>query len=139
MKVRSSFVTNSSSSSFILALKKDTNENELRKDVEEIYKKNKKNIVNSFKEDLEYYNSDFEGNSRLVEYFKEKDEENFDKEMVKYLTENFLNIFQNSWSGKKYLDSWQVESEEFSNEDEFFGALMYNEINRFDGDVLKIM
>ena len=99
MKVRKDFVTNSSSSSFIIAIHKDCTEQEVRDN------------VNECREDAKYLLDmlDMEHDDSSVERFIE--------EIVDELMHHYDTM---------ELGDWQVSAEEYSNEDSEVGAFIYD-------------
>lgn len=143
MKVRNSFVTNSSSSSFILALKDGATKEELKKDVEKFYDKYKDEIISylsyyePYEEDLE--NTDQE-EKNIISALKTKNSEVIKDKVVNFLLGKFLYFFEDTFYSPKKLGNWKVGIEECSNEDgEIFSDLMYQVGGNFEGENLKMI
>lgn len=147
MKIRESFVTNSSSSSYIIAKKKDISDDELEKSIRETYLKNK----NSFLKFLEEYIGDYDdpetvvdssyaGEGKLLKAYMEKDDEKIDKEYIHFLKTKMEELFLDEWTGIGTLDSWKATIFEASNEDEdFFSSLMYHLPNLIKNEYIKVI
>ncbi len=137
MKVRNSFVTNSSSSSFVVAVKKGTKKEDMIKDLLGMYSKNK-NVFDSY----------------IDEYIEElKDTP------VKYLSTDELDIVEKSKSNSETLinslllnivnwlvdctnselDSWEIGVAECSNEDGGISSLMYDLGHIIKGEYIKLL
>lgn len=146
MKVRSNFVTNSSSSSFIVAKKKDVSEEELTEKVKETYLEKKEKFLKMLEEAIEYWDidddieDDYYGEQALLKAYVSKDEEKIDEEFVKFLVKKIQNIFSDKWGAPGELDSWQATVFEASNEDEdIFSLFMYDNPNIIENDIIKIL
>ena len=147
MKVRNSFVTNSSSSSFILALKEGVEKEDLKKDLEKFYDKNRDEIIDC----IEYYKEFFEDYGE-----PEEDEDKNLKDIVSalsthntsllktrvvdFLSEEILDFFNNSFYSPRKLNDWFLGIEECSNDSgELFSDIMYEAGGNFDGENLKMI
>lgn len=140
MKVRNSFVTNSSSSSFIIAIQENATKAELRKELENIYRQNK-NRIDAFMVDFyqwmdnesENNENDYDGTVRVCKLHSDESPD-FEKEFVEYLLDNMLEYRQST------LGDWTVESIECSNEDEeLFRCILYDLGSIFKGEKFKIL
>jgi len=99
LKIRQGFVTNSSSSSYIIAMKDNISLGQVKEYVNLMYE--------SAKNDLDYYI------------------ENLDEDEIKdVISDVATGLFNEAISGMK-LDSWRVSAGQCSNEDDFDGALLY--------------
>ena len=120
MKVRNSFVTNSSSSSFLIAVKSTANKSDLEKELENIYNQ----------EEDDFYE---ENEKALYKAFKNKDE-NFVKAFVDFVLENILDYTNDGCK----LDSWNAAVNECSNEDEnIFSQFLYDAGYLLNSDNIK--
>lgn len=128
-KIRLSFVTNSSSSSFIIAKHKDCTYEE----VLELVNKNKKEVkelIESFGDDMYFNNEDI--NSEI-------ENENIDAAIELAVEELARELFKYSDGSSFKLDDWSLVSEEFSGEDgEFFPSAMYEFGHMLNSEHLKV-
>ncbi len=137
MKVRNSFVTNSSSSSFVVAIKQGVTKDDLVKDLFKIYSKDKQNFdscISEYIEELEetgikYLSSE---EIELVQKSKNKDETLLNSifyEMIDWLSSEL----------NSKLDSWEIGVAECSNEDGGMSSLMYDLWYSIKGEYIKLL
>lgn len=146
MKIRKSFVTNSSSSSYVVAKKKDASEKDVKKAIADKYYKNKDyylSLLKNIEDDLEetgytQETEDYYGERSLIRaYFGDGD---IDKEYINYLTKKVLELFSDTWNGKGTLDSWEVTVCEVSNEnDDIFEWLLYDDSSIIQNELIKVI
>lgn len=134
MKVRNSFVTNSSSSSFIVAIKDGVTISDVSKEIEKILKENINRIESFFEDFCEYiYNDEESTDADLCKLYKNKDPK-FLNELSKYLAENLFEYRNGA------VENWTVEVLECSNEDEeLYRSLLYDMGHLFKGESFKLM
>lgn len=152
MKIRNSFVTNSSSSSYIIAKKTKATEEDIKNAISKKYYENKQKYIDlleeiitgydlqesdyiDYQEDDEY---DYYATNLVRAYFKK---DNIDEEFISYLTKGILNLFfDRRWNSVGELDSWSVVTCEVSNEDDdFFGWLLYDDITIIENELIKVI
>lgn len=130
MKIRNDFVTNSSSSSFIIAKHKSCTINELK----EMLNKHRKNIH----ELLGAYDGDLycEYRSDIRDAYNSN---NFDKAIDLAIDVIVEGLWKDGWDPMR-LDDWSVKSSYGSNEDgELFGCALYDFGWDMDTEHLKVM
>lgn len=128
-KIRLSFVTNSSSSSFIIAKHKDCTYEEVL-DLVNKNKKEVKELIESFGDDIYFDNEDI--NSEI-------ENENIDAAVELAIEELAHELFRYSDGSSFKLDDWSLVSEEFSCEDgEFFPSVMYEFGHMLNSEHLKV-
>jgi len=125
MKIKSDFITNSSSASFLVAIKKDTPTSHLLT----LFKPS----VDTYFADLVKYGAEYELNfwaKRL------SDEELTAENLLPIIVYEFMNLFNRR---PVELDSWKAITRYFTNEDsEGIGNFMYSYLNIKNDDFVKI-
>jgi hypothetical protein len=112
MKIRNDFVTNSSSSSFIIALHKDA----IYNDILEVIKKHEANIRNSLDEVGEDGDDDY----------------------VNSVIEDVASMLFRKKNNGMALGEWIVSSETYSSEGEIEDWIMYSALCTVDSNKLKV-
>lgn len=123
-KVRVGFVTNSSSSSFIIARKNDIKESDV---VNLIIEK----LSDDIKRDLmdNYYDDEYE----IKDLIKKKDYD----EAVKLVANELCDRLLDSYS-EMDLGDWKVHAAEFGSEDDFYSYLIYDYGYKLVSDNFKV-
>ncbi len=137
MKIRNSFVTNSSSSSFVVAIKKGIKKENLVEDLLDIYSKNKCLFDSAIDEYVR------ELNDTPVKYLSTDELEIIEKAKSDNVT--FINSFLYmivDWlidETNSELDSWRIGVAECSNEDEGISSLLYDLGYVIKGEYIKLL
>jgi hypothetical protein len=113
MKIRLDFVTNSSSSSFIIAIRNDCTFEEMKN----IIKQYKNNIIETA-EMMDYEDNEYNAN-----------------EIIDNISNKFL-IDSKNYGIK--LDDWNVYADTFSSEDEIDDCVIYNCFDNIETEKIKI-
>lgn len=137
MKIRNSFVTNSSSSSFLIATRSTANKSDLEKELENIYNQNTDRINSALDLIFEWVEEEddfYEDNEKMLyRAFKNKDE-NFVKAFTDFVLENILKFTNDGCK----LDSWNASVGDCSNEDEeIFSQFLYDAGYLLNSDNIK--
>jgi hypothetical protein len=123
MKTRIGFVSNSSSSSFVLAIRNDCTLDDIKKEI----LKDKKSLIDFAAEDLEYMDES--------EDFKELEDEELYIALAETISKKFLNNFKTCIN----LDSWKVIALEAGSEDNpLLESYVYSYLSNLDTDKIKI-
>jgi hypothetical protein len=124
MKIRSGFVSNSSSSSFIIAVKKNATEEDIKNAFYEM-----KSSVQSFLNDNGQYLTNIEVDNM--------DMEDAIEAFIQLCADEVLDYQRKGIE----LDTWKVSCDEFSNEDSGydFGMFAYDSMPTVNKDFLKIV
>lgn len=136
MKIRNNFITNSSSSSYIVAKKNNINKEKLREEFSKEYFKNKelyKYLLESVVQCFGYSEEDFideednyyDERDLMLAYLKKED---IDEKYIDFLTNRTLKLFSEPYDSTGTLDSWDVTTVRATNEDNdpFLWMLYYN-------------
>ncbi|MFZ2992636.1 MAG: hypothetical protein WA061_02865 [Microgenomates group bacterium] len=129
-KIKSDFITNSSSSSFVVAIKNGTT----LKDVEKYLKESVEEFVEETPEEyLKYTLEDFD--IVVLRDGEDAKKEDMEKPLLKAFAKRLLGMVDYSID----IDDWKVTSEEFGNEDGYnFSSFMYYNLRVENNDKIKI-
>lgn len=129
-KIRCGFVTNSSSSSFVIARKSDIKESDLVNLIIEKLSDNIKIELKSIEDDSYIFNYlDAELQIAIIQ-------KNYDK-AVKLIANEMCDRLLDTYS-EMDLGDWRVHSEEFGNEDGFYDNLIYDYGHKLISDNFKV-
>jgi hypothetical protein len=113
-KIRMDFVTNSSSSSYIIALRNDYTSDEIKNILLEKYK-------DRIQDGIDDYNS--------------YDDENYDFEgIVQKLVDEFINVCEYGIN----IDNWKVSATEYCNENGLIDGIIYGYLGEIDSEKFKL-
>lgn len=127
-KVRQSFVTNSSSSSFIIARKSNIKESDVvNLIIDKLSDYIERELKNIDDYDLKYLDDE------LKVFIIQKDYNKAVKLVANELCDRLLDAYS-----EMELGDWKVHSEEFGNEDEFYDNLIYSYGNILVSDNFKV-
>ena len=127
MKTRTGFVSNSSSSSFVLAIRDDCTlediKNEILKDVD--------NIKVFADEGLEY--------AEEASEFEELKGKKLYTAIADKVSQDILNEFTGKYATFLHLDKWKVTAREYGNESEMLTSIfIYNHCGEIDTEKIKL-
>lgn len=125
IKVRLSHVTNSSSSSFVIARKDGCTEKDIKNLVIEKLGEDIKRALQD-----EWYFEDLSDEIKAAYYNKDYDT------AIDLVADEISDILFSSYDLE--LDNWNVRSEKFSNEDDFYSAIIYNNGYKLISDNFKL-
>lgn len=130
MRYRTSFVTNSSSSSFVIARKNDIKES----DVVNL-------IIEKLSDDIKIELNGIEYHRYIFDYLDDElkvliIQKDYDK-AIKLIANELCNILLDAYS-EMDLGDWKVHSEEFGNEDGFYDCLIYDYGHKLISDNFKV-
>jgi len=137
MKIRTGFVSNSSSSSFVIAVKKGTT----KKDVISILKKGYEKPIRSFISDDMSYCYDVKN---AIEEENKIRNENMTKEetyefIVDFLADRMSWFVENSDEYSLEMNGWNILASSFGTEDcDALGVFLYS-FTSIDTDILKVV
>ena len=127
-KIRVGFVTNSSSSSFVIARKSDIKESDVvNLIIDKLSDEIKKELKSLDFYDLEYLNDE------LKVLILQKDYDKAVKLIANELCDRLLDAYS-----EMELGDWKVHAEEFGNEDGFYNNLIYSYGNILVSDNFKV-
>lgn len=129
-KVRMGFVTNSSSSSFVIARKNDIKES----DVVNL-------IIEKLSDDIKIELNGIEYHRYIFDYLDDElkvliIQKDYDK-AIKLIANELCDILLDAYSEME-LEDWKVHSEEFGNEDGFYDCLIYDYGYKLISDNFKV-
>lgn len=128
MKIRLSYVTNSSSSSFIIARKNNIKESDVvNLIIDKLSDYIERELKNIDDYDLKYLDDE------LKVFIIQKDYNKAVKLVANELCDRLLDAYS-----EMELGDWKVHSEEFGNEDEFYDNLIYSYGNILVSDNFKV-
>ena len=127
-KIRVGFVTNSSSSSFVIARKSDIKESDVvNLIIDKLSDEIKKELKSLDFYDLEYLNDE------LKVLILQKDYDKAVKLIANELCDRLLDAYS-----EMELGDWEVHAEEFGNEDDFYSRLIYDYGDMIVSDNFKV-
>ena len=136
MKIRTGFVSNSSSSSFVIAVKKGTT----KKDVVSILKKEYSTTIRDFMSDISYYYD----LKKAIEEENQVREKNMTKEetyefIIDFLADGLDWFIKDDGKYGLEIGEWNIFADEFGTEDgDALGVFLYS-FTSIDTDILKVV
>lgn len=131
MKIRNGFVSNSSSSSFVIAVSNDCK----AEDIKNVLLKENKALESFIKDDFEYVSENYDE-------FEGLEGEELKVAIAETVADEILNSFISYGNGHDYfmkLGNWKVTAEEYSNEGSGLTDLfVYQNLGEVDTEKFKI-
>jgi len=135
MKIRTGFVSNSSSSSFVIAIKEGTKQKEIKKVLLDKYKND---IADFCKDDLEYcYSYKSLQEERIEQGILPLKGKELYEDIANIIAEELVSLISGDYASVIGIGGWSVSASECGNEGEnVLGLFLYNHAN-IDSEIVK--